>query len=329
MNQFTVESDYVGERVDVYVYTHITGLVPSIYLPMITRTLVTNHITEFVKINGLDVVKKGYKLREGDLLEVDMDRLVEIVKSSIEIKEEIESIEGSLDIVEESDEWMVIRKPKGLVVHPGEGNWTGTLANIVKGYLESKNSFDNMLDRAGIVHRLDKGVSGLMIIAKTATMQAYLKEQFESHKVVKIYKAKVSMIGGKGALTESNFDANNLIEKLEKNNYIPGHTWYRAEGYIGRDGVNRKKMRFEPFTVNKGTKYALSYIKLLKDGECLIKIETGRMHQIRATLRYLGYCIDGDTLYGSTVTLPNDSIALESIYLGIELPNVGFRVWTI
>jgi 23S rRNA pseudouridine1911/1915/1917 synthase len=204
--------------------------------------------------------------------------------------------------VEENSDYIVLKKPKGLVVHPGVGNESDTLANYIRGYLEAKGEFDESVERGGIVHRLDKGVSGLMVVAKSRESQLLLKDEFENHRVMKVYVAQIEVL------------QNLPIQREVPDGSVKGDSWYRAEGTVARDPSDRQKMRFRFGDLSSGKK-AISNICRLDDDHLAIKIETGRMHQIRATLREMGWGIIGDEKYGKGT---GDSIHLESVLLGFN-----------
>lgn len=291
----------------------------------LTRALVQDNIESFSKVNST-TEKKSYKLKQGDILDLDIEGWKKL-QESLDLSNNIEPQSGDLDVRYEDKDLLVIYKPKGLVVHPGVGNRDHTLANHLRYYLESRGEYDSLLDRAGIVHRLDKGVSGLMVVAKNKSIQEFLKSQFQNHSVLKVYRARVEE-GGQGYDVEFKqyVKERNIDEVLEAFD-INGKEWldwYLAEGYIGRSSRNRYKMEFKKYEWS-GSKYAKSYI-LPSIKEVLVKIETGRMHQIRATLEYLGLHIQGDTLYGVNKR-ENDSnkIMLESVILSFLKPS-GERI---
>lgn len=309
-----IENDNVGERVDRY----LTEVVSESY-PYITRVLVQEHLKEGVKVND-ESVKRSYKLKEGDVVDIDMEYWGGL-KEGLDLSENIIAQCHDLDIRYEDDDLLVVFKPKGLVVHPGVGNKENTLANYVRGYLEGKGEYDSLVDRGGIVHRLDKGVSGLMVIAKSKESQEFLKRQFQEHTVVKIYEASVEESGKCNDLdfidfkneeiSVDGFIANLNVESLDLD------SWYSVEGYIGRSSRNRYKMEFKKYEFG-GSKFAKSYIKKFND-RFIVKIETGRMHQIRATLEYLGMHILGDDLYGVRGrSYENDDIELESVVISFN-----------
>ena len=248
--------------------------------------------------------KKGYRLKEGDVVEIN-EEYWEEHKRHLDLSEEIIPQKGKLDVRYEDENSLVLYKPKGLVMHPGVGNKRGTLANYVRYYLENKGEYDSLVDRAGIVHRLDKGVSGLVVVGKNKEAQEFLRREFKNRRVIKIYHAVLEEYTN----VEQEFDLKEYVEKMNIK-MKPWNEWEKVEGYIGRSKTDRYKMEFKGYEF-PGSKYALSYI-LFGGNEAIIKIETGRMHQIRATLNYLGYHIKGDSLYGRG---SGDNIMLEAVLL--------------
>ena len=282
-----------------------------------SRTFVQEKWGNWILVNQREV-KPSYKIRNGDDLYINEEcigRLLENDKKS----EEIVAQQGELEVVYEDEDFLIINKAKGVVVHPGVGNEGDTLANYVRYYLEQKGEFDIHLERCGVVHRLDKGVSGLIVFAKNMSAQKWLKEQFESHKVRKLYIAKVEVkqINKEfDQMFEEDLDIKETVQTFIDNDYEIDDTWYKAEGFVGRDHKDRVKMVFKKYEYG-GSRRALSYIKRINANTVLIKIETGRMHQIRVTLKDLGMNIIGDTLYGEGRGMP-DKIELESILLSFK-----------
>ena len=190
-----------------------------------------------------------------------------------------------LDIVYEDDDIKVINKPFGLVTHPGAGNWNGTLANALLNY----DSNLSKLDRAGIVHRLDKNTSGLMVISKNAKSQKFLVEQLQSHSVEREYSAIVygHMISG-GSINEP----------------------------IGRDPKDRVKQAI--LTNGKESKTHYRAIdRFMSHTHVKAILETGRTHQIRVHLSHIGHPLIGDPMYGGRVRFPKKA----SLELKDELLN--------
>jgi len=177
-----------------------------------------------------------------------------------------------IDIIYEDKDIIVINKPFGLVTHPGIGNWDGTLANALL-YYDSNLS---KIDRAGIVHRLDKNTSGLMVVAKNAKSQKYLVDQLQSHSVVREYSAIVY------------------------GHMITGGT---VDYPIGRDPRDRVKQ-----SVSNNGKESITHYRVmdrfLNHTHVKAILETGRTHQIRVHLGYIGHPLIGDPLYGGRVRFP-------------------------
>lgn len=300
----------------------------------ITRSGIASVIPLAAHVNG-GTIKRSYKLRDGDVLEIETGTILRFLEDKIKEEDKLSAIvaqKGGLDIVFEDKDILVLNKPKGLVVHPGVGNVDRTLANYVRGYLEEKGEYDMQVKRAGIVHRLDKEVSGLIILAKNRKTQLTLKEEFENHRVKKLYIATVTQLKNLPVqedvpVLDRDFKA--AIEALRVVDYDGEKVgMYKVEGRIVRDSVDRQRMLFKLGAQGRG-KYALSYLVKFKDGKLLIKIETGRMHQIRATLRYLGWVILGDQKYGYSGDKKEGSgIELESSYLSL-LVNGQEMEWII
>jgi 23S rRNA pseudouridine1911/1915/1917 synthase len=299
-----------GKRVDIFVLDIVKDFVPAI-----TRTLVQDNLSVGCLINKKKC-KKSYKLKEGDTVSLDMDFWKKL-PATLDLSKDIVAQDGKLDVRYEDNDVLVLYKEKGISVHPGVGNLDSTLANYVRMYLEKKGEYDPLVDRAGIVHRLDKGVSGLMVLAKNKETQEYLKKEFAKRNVIKIYHAQVESVGeskiGMFKNSEQKIDFKKYLSKMDIS-FEPWKKWFDMRGYIGRSSKNRYKMEFRLHEFS-GSKFAESYI--LKSGnEVMVKIETGRMHQIRASLEYLGLRIVGDMLYGSNGYKGSSScIMLESVLL--------------
>lgn len=317
-----------GKRLDLFV---LETLHERDY-KIISRNFLTNNWDGIVEVQGKSR-RQSYKLKVGEEVDIDMNR-VEKLKEGMKSSTEIKPQQGDIEVLFEDDNFLIVDKPKGVVVHPGIGNEDGTLVNYVKGYLAEKEDFNDEVQRAGIVHRLDKGVSGLIVFAKTLEMQKHLQKQFEEHEVRKIYLAKVEYKeprkGIKRYLPEKvseYLDVDSEIEKLEESNFTFDKSWFKAEGYISRSPRNRVKMQFKKYFGRRGKK-AISYIKPLNKEEVLVVIKTGRMHQIRATLESLGLGIVGDSLYGfARATSMPDSIELRSVFLSFrELDGSDFTI---
>jgi 23S rRNA pseudouridine1911/1915/1917 synthase len=178
----------------------------------------------------------------------------------------------NLDVVFEDDDIIVINKPFGLVTHPGAGNWSGTLANALLYYDSNLSN----LDRAGIVHRLDKNTSGLMVVSKNVKSQKFLVEQLQTHSVEREYSAIVygHMISG-GSINEPiGRDSKDRVKQAILVNGKEAITHYRA--------IDRFKSH--------------THVKAI--------LETGRTHQIRVHLSHIGHPLIGDSMYGGRVRFP-------------------------
>ena len=215
-----------------------------------------------IKING-NSAKESYKVKIGDLVEIEDEEPKEI---------ELKAQDIPIDILYEDNDIIVVNKPKGMVVHPANGNPDGTLVNAVMAKCKDSLSGIGGEIRPGIVHRLDKDTSGAIIVAKNDKAHIDLSEQIKNHEVEKTYIALV-----KGIVSENEATINMPISRSTK---------------------DRKKM-----AVNKDGKNAVTHFKVLErfDKYTLleVKIETGRTHQIRVHLSYIGYPIVGDEVYSN------------------------------
>jgi 23S rRNA pseudouridine1911/1915/1917 synthase len=212
-----------------------------------------------------------------------------------------------LDIIFENNRVVVINKPQGMVVHPGAGNWQGTLANaLYHRRLELRSLTEGGACgaglRPGIVHRLDKDTSGVIIAAYDDETTAFLAEQFKSRKAKKTY---VAIVSG-----------------------IPKEKKGRIETFIARDPKERKRFTVSATGLVPGKspgRASLTLYSVIKawNGHSLLLLrpKTGRTHQIRVHLRHLGHPVMGDTIYGFTDTVaPNAGLMLHSRSLAITLP---------
>jgi 23S rRNA pseudouridine1911/1915/1917 synthase len=236
------------------------------------------------KINGKPV-KLSRPVRQGDVIEMRWDEEAPVYL----IPENI-----PLDIVYEDERCAVINKAQGMVVHPGAGNRQGTLANALY-FRRLKNNKDHPLSiRAGIVHRLDKDTSGLIIAAYDDDAHAFLAQQFKDRKVIKKYAA---IIHG-----------------------TPKEKEGRIETFIARDPKDRKR-----FTVSNAGKTAVTFYKVIKSLQnyslVMLRPRTGRTHQLRVHLKHIGHPILGDSVYGyADKNFPGAALMLHSKTLAIVLP---------
>jgi 23S rRNA pseudouridine1911/1915/1917 synthase len=216
-------------------------------------------------------VKANYRVKPLDVISIVMDRPrreIEIIPEDI-----------PLDVVYEDNDLMVINKPAGLVVHPGHGNYTGTLINAVAFHLKDSPDFNANDPRLGLVHRIDKDTSGLLVVAKNEAAKVHLSSQFFRKTTKRQYQA----------LVWGNVEANEG----------------RIEGNIGRSFKDRLQMTvFEdgehgkPAATNYRVLERFGYVTLV---EC--RLETGRTHQIRVHLKYIGHVLFNDERYGGNQIL--------------------------
>ncbi len=256
---FNIDKGQEPTRIDKWLQSHIEG---------ITRNKIQNGIEGgFLTVNG-KVVKSNYKTRPGD----EVVYMSYINPDYTELKPEA----MDLNIVYEDEAVMVINKPANMVVHPGIGNYTGTLLNGVAHHLLSKNPTlsEDVLPRFGLVHRIDKNTTGLIVLAKTPEAASHLAKQFFNHTVDRKYMA---LVWGNVA------DAEGTIE-----------------AHIARHKQNRKM--FDAYPEGEIGKHAITHYKLLESYNyvslvsCIL--ETGRTHQIRVHMKHIGHTLFNDWEYG-------------------------------
>lgn len=250
--EYTAETD--GGRVDKWL-SEVNG---ELSRSMLQRLLKEGKIT----VNGKPAAK-SYSVKPGDAVAVDVPEPAEldVVPENIPI-----------EIVFEDEHLLVVNKPKGMVVHPAAGNYSGTLVNALLYHCKGRLSSINGVIRPGIVHRIDKDTSGLLIVAKTDAAHTGLAEQIKVHTFTREYQAVVC-----GRLKE------------------PCGT---VDAPIGRHPVDRKKM----CVTEKNSKEAKTEYTVLEEysGYSYVKLKlfTGRTHQIRVHMAYIGHSVLGDEVYG-------------------------------
>lgn len=247
----------VGSRLDKWIATLGIGL---------TRCAVQGLIASGnVKVEG-NTIPKNYRPKAGQHIEV-----VEPPAEEIDVVPQ----DIPLDIVYEDEHLLVVNKPKGMVVHPAPGNYDETLVNALMFHCKGSLSGINGKIRPGIVHRIDKNTSGLLIVAKNDNAHKKLAEQIKEHSFTREYEAIVT-----GALRESTGTIN---------------------APIGRHPVERMKM----CVTDKNSKEAVTHYELIRQyggfAHVRLRLETGRTHQIRVHMSHIGHPVYGDNVYGKVV----------------------------
>ena len=259
---FEIEKEDEGKRLDIFISEKISDF---------TRSYIKNMIEkDNVFVNGKNV-KAGFKLKENDKVEIDI-----LPPEKLEAK--AENVE--FEIVYEDEDLLVINKPQGLVVHPCSSTKSGTLVNGLLAKVKDLSGINGVL-RPGIIHRLDKNTSGLMLVAKNDFSHKILSEQIKNKTCHRTYYA----------LVDGHFKENEG----------------RIETFIDRNKKDRKKM-----AVSDSGKWAITDYKVLKEFQkySLVQfdLQTGRTHQIRVHSAYLGHPVVGDDVYGKKISSLNGQL---------------------
>lgn len=253
---FTITQDCEGLRLDKWLSEQNIGL---------TRSMIQNLIScGEVTVNG-KLISKNYTTRNKDEIVINLPEPKEL---------DVKAQDLPIEIVYQDEDLLVVNKPKGMVVHPAAGNYDGTLVNALLFHCQGKLSSINGVIRPGIVHRIDKDTSGLLIVAKNDLAHLGLAEQIKSHTFTREYEA---IICGRIKDSEGTINAP-----------------------IGRHNIDRKKM----CVTDKNSKNAVTHFFVLENYEkyshIRVKLETGRTHQIRVHMAYIGHPVLGDEVYGKS-----------------------------
>lgn len=277
-HEFKIDNEvYVGQRIDKCL---------TAFNQDWSRTQIQDMVKEgHVTVNG-KLIKSNYKMKQDDVIVVNEPEVVEA---------DIEPENLNLDVYYEDDDVAIVYKPKGMVVHPSAGHRSGTLVNGLMYQMKNLSGINGEV-RPGIVHRIDKDTSGLLMVAKNDVAHRNLVEQLMSKTVTRKYTALV-------------------------HGNIP-HDYGTVDAPIGRNTKDRQSMD----VVDEG-KEAITHFNVLehfKDYtliEC--QLETGRTHQIRVHMKYIGYPIVGDPKYGPKRTIEMGGQALHAGVIGFEHPVTG------
>ena len=278
--EFIVEEDRKGTRLDVV-------------LSLVIEEASRSHLQKLIDIGRVEVngeigTSKKYKVKTGDSIKVTIPEPVHL---------NIQPEDIPIDIVYEDEDVLVVNKPKGMVVHPAAGNYTGTLVNAILYHCKTLSSINGVI-RPGIVHRIDKDTSGLLMIAKNDIAHHGLAEQLAAHSITRAYHAVVY----------HNFQNDTGT----------------IDAPIGRDPKNRLKMA----VTKLNSKEAVTHYKVLQRFGSFTyveaRLETGRTHQIRVHMAYINHPLLGDAVYGpKKMVLGAESQMLHAKLLGFSHPRTG------
>ncbi len=251
--EFTAEE--AGTRLDKFISEQTQG--------EITRSAAVKLIEDGnCTVNGKQV-QKNYKLKAGDKVTVEIPEAVDV---------DILPENIPLDIVYEDNDLLVVNKPKGMVVHPAPGHYSGTLVNALMYHCKGSLSGINGEIRPGIVHRIDKDTSGLLIVAKNDTAHKGLAAQIKEHSFTREYEAVVN-----GSIKEDGI----------------------VNAPIGRHKTDRKRMCVTAENSREAVTHYFVIERFTDSTHLRLRLETGRTHQIRVHMAYIGHSVAGDEVYGN------------------------------
>lgn len=275
--EFTAETS--GDRLDKFLAENVGE--------SLTRTAAANHIENGSCLVNGKTEAKNYKVKAGDYVELEIPEAVEI---------DIQPENIPLDIVYEDNDLLVVNKPKGMVVHPAPGHYSGTLVNALMYHCKDSLSGINGEIRPGIVHRIDMNTSGLLMIAKNDKAHQGLAAQIKEHSFTREYEAVVV-----GAVKENG----------------------TVNAPIGRHKTDRKKM----CVTDLNSREAITHYEVIENLgnythiKCIL--ETGRTHQIRVHMAYIGHPIAGDEVYGNGKPKSLGGQCLHAKKIGFVHPTTG------
>jgi len=253
--QLIIEDDlHINMRLDIFVNQNIDDVSRS----YIKKLIIDGKITVNSK-----TVKSGYKLKKDDIVLVNIpnDEVLDIEAEDIPLK-----------IIYEDEYLLIVDKPKGMVVHPAPGNYNGTMVNALLYHCKGKLSSINGVIRPGIVHRIDKDTTGLLVVAKTNEAHSILSNDFKKHKIIREYRA----------ITEGVINEESGI----------------IDAPIGRHKKDRKKMAVRVDSKKNAVTHFEVIDRFKNNTYIKCRLETGRTHQIRVHMAYINHPLLGDELYG-------------------------------
>lgn len=273
MKEIVVEEENSLKRLDVFL-TEVLGE---------SRNFISKNIKNGNILVNNSIVKNGYLLKTNDVINI----------KDLKVDTSIKAESIPIDILYEDDDIMVVNKKSGMVVHPGSGNYSHTLVNALMGYTDELSD-EGGSERCGIVHRIDKDTSGILLIAKTNEAHRILSDDFKNKRIKRKYLA--------------------LVHGVIENNKG------KINAPIGRSKIDRKKM----CVTDQNAKSAVTNFTVLEryKNATLIELvlETGRTHQIRVHMDYIGHPIVNDSVYGKRKVINDYGQMLHAEYLGFNHP---------
>jgi len=298
MKELKVAKTEENQRLDLYL---------AFKLPEYSRSQIKKHLNEgLVKVNAVVEYKPNYRIKSGDEISIDTDKFYQETQDIVP-----EAI--PLDILYEDQDLVVINKPAGMVVHPATANWQGTLMNALLYRYKNMAGLGDKKMRFGLIHRLDKDTSGLILVGKSNLGLWHYSKQFAERHVEKVYLA---IVAG---------DINKLFKDKP----------YEVQDYLGRNPKNRKKFAVLKEGQRQG-RLALTRFEFLKAipltglKTSLVRAipKTGRTHQIRVHLSKLGYPIIGDPVYGGKYSEAFPRLLLHAWKLSITMVDGTLKTFT-